>query len=65
MKKGTDNAAHAFIGQIGEGRLRSILIKSLGLSARETSETVIGSVRDWQAEASQRDDITLIVTKVK
>jgi sigma-B regulation protein RsbU (phosphoserine phosphatase) len=51
--------------EFGEERLRSILAKSLHLSARESAGKVIAKVLEWQGQASQHDDITLIVVKVK
>ena len=51
--------------EFGEERLRSILIESLGLSAHESAHRVIARVLDWQGQAPQHDDITLIVVKIK
>jgi phosphoserine phosphatase RsbU/P len=51
--------------EFGEGRLRSILVESLLLSAHETASGVVARVLEWQGEAPQHDDITLIVVKVK
>jgi sigma-B regulation protein RsbU (phosphoserine phosphatase) len=51
--------------EFGEERLRSILVESLHLSARESAGKVIAKVLEWQGQASQHDDITLIVVKVK
>jgi len=51
--------------EFGEEKLRSILVESLWLSARESAEKVIAKVLEWQGQASQHDDITLIVVKVK
>jgi sigma-B regulation protein RsbU (phosphoserine phosphatase) len=51
--------------EFGEERLRSILIESLQLSARESAEKIIAKVLEWQGQASQHDDVTLIVAKVK
>jgi len=51
--------------EFGEGRLRSILVESLWLSAHETASRVLARVLEWQGEAPQHDDITLIVVKVK
>jgi sigma-B regulation protein RsbU (phosphoserine phosphatase) len=51
--------------EFGEEKLRSILVESLGLSARKLTEKVLAKVLEWQGQASQHDDITLIVVKVK
>jgi phosphoserine phosphatase RsbU/P len=51
--------------EFGEEKLRSIVVESLRLTARETAKKVIAKVFEWQGQASQHDDITLIVAKVK
>jgi sigma-B regulation protein RsbU (phosphoserine phosphatase) len=51
--------------EFGEEKLRSIVIESLRLPARELAEEIIAKVLRWQAQAAQHDDITLIVVKVK
>jgi phosphoserine phosphatase RsbU/P len=51
--------------EFGEERLRSILIESVRLPAPESAKKVIAKVLEWQGHASQHDDITLIVVKVK
>jgi len=51
--------------EFGEERLRSTLVKSLRLSARESAEKIIAQVLEWQGQAAQHDDITLIVVKIK
>jgi len=51
--------------EFGEEKLRSFLVESWRLSARESAEKVIAKVLEWQGQASQHDDITLIVVKVK
>jgi phosphoserine phosphatase RsbU/P len=51
--------------EFGEERLRSIVAESLKLPARELAEEIIAKVLRWQAQASQHDDITLIVVTVK
>jgi serine phosphatase RsbU (regulator of sigma subunit) len=51
--------------EFGEERLRSILLESLQLSARESVERIIAKVLGWQGQTPQHDDITLIVMKVK
>lgn len=51
--------------EFGETRLRSILVDSAQLSAQECANKVLREVLKWQGQASQHDDITLIVVKVK
>jgi sigma-B regulation protein RsbU (phosphoserine phosphatase) len=51
--------------EFGEERLRSILNESLQLSAHQAAERVIARVLEWQGQAPQHDDITLIIVKVK
>ena len=51
--------------EFGEDRLRSILLESVRLPAQESTKKVIARVLEWQGQAPQHDDITLIVVKVK
>ena len=51
--------------EFGEERLRSAVIQSSHLTARELTEHVIDCVLKWQGEAPQHDDITLVVAKVR
>ena len=51
--------------EFGEEKLRSILVESLELCARESAKNVIAHVLEWEGQAAQHDDITLIVVKVK
>ena len=51
--------------EFGENKLRSLLFEPMELSARELSEKIIANVLEWQGQAPQHDDITLIVVKVK
>jgi sigma-B regulation protein RsbU (phosphoserine phosphatase) len=51
--------------EFGEERLRSLLVECLRLPARASAERVMAKVLEWQGQASQHDDITLIVAKVK
>jgi sigma-B regulation protein RsbU (phosphoserine phosphatase) len=51
--------------EFGEEQLRSIVVESLRLSARESAERIIAKVLEWQGQAPQHDDITLIVANVK
>jgi sigma-B regulation protein RsbU (phosphoserine phosphatase) len=51
--------------EFGEEKLRSTVVESLQFPARETAKKVIAKVLEWQGQASQHDDITLAVVKVK
>ncbi len=51
--------------EFGEEKLRSILIDSVRLTAHESAKKVIAKVLEWQGQAAQHDDITLIIVKVK
>jgi sigma-B regulation protein RsbU (phosphoserine phosphatase) len=51
--------------EFGEEKLRSTVVESLRLPARESAARMIAKVLEWQGRASQHDDITLIVVKVK
>ena len=51
--------------EFGEQRLKSIVIETRTLGARQTAERVIAKVLEWQGNSSQYDDITLIVMKVR
>jgi phosphoserine phosphatase RsbU/P len=64
----TDGVTEALNGagvEFGEEQLRSILVESLQLPPRESTKRIIAKVLEWQGPASQYDDITLIVVKVK
>jgi phosphoserine phosphatase RsbU/P len=51
--------------EFGEARLRAIIVESLSLTAHELADRIIAKVREWQGDAPQHDDITLIVLRVK
>jgi sigma-B regulation protein RsbU (phosphoserine phosphatase) len=51
--------------EFGEERLRSVVVQWAHLPARELVEKVIAGVLEWQGEAAQHDDITLVVAKVR
>jgi sigma-B regulation protein RsbU (phosphoserine phosphatase) len=51
--------------EFGEEKLRSVLVESCQLSARDLAHRVVEKVLEWQGRASQHDDITLIIVKVK
>jgi len=46
-------------------RIAAIDQYGLQLSARESAEKTTAKVLEWQGQASQHDDVTLIVAKVK
>ena len=62
---GVTEALNSVGVEFGEERLRSTVVESLQLPARETAKKVIAKVLEWQGHASQHDDITLVVVKVK
>lgn len=62
---GVTEALNPAGAEFGEDRLRSVLVETLHLPARESAKKIIGKVLEWQGHASQYDDITLIVAKVK
>jgi len=51
--------------EFGEDNLRLATFESLALSAEGMVDRIIARVRNWQSNAPQHDDITLIVMKVK
>jgi sigma-B regulation protein RsbU (phosphoserine phosphatase) len=51
--------------EFGEDQLRSVLVESLLLPAREIGKKIIARVLDWQGRTPQHDDITLLVVKIK
>ena len=51
--------------EFGIDRLRAVAIESLKMSAKETTDKIIRDVLNWQGQAVQHDDITLVVTRVK
>jgi sigma-B regulation protein RsbU (phosphoserine phosphatase) len=51
--------------EFGEERLRSLIARSSHLTARQIVERIIAMVKNWQGDAPQFDDITLIVARVK
>jgi serine phosphatase RsbU (regulator of sigma subunit) len=62
---GVTEAVNPAGAEFGEENLRSVLIESLRLPAHESAKKVIAKVLEWQGQAPQHDDITLIVVKVK
>ena len=62
---GVTEAVNPAGAEFGEEKLRSILVESLRLPVHESAKKVIAEVLEWQGQAPQHDDITLIVVKVK
>ena len=48
-----------------EERLRSLIVESLHLTAHQLVERILTTLLNWQGDAPQYDDITLIVARVK
>ena len=61
---GVTEALNSMSAEFGEEQLRRTVFEGLGLSAREIAQRIIAKVIEWQGQASQHDDITLIVVKV-
>jgi sigma-B regulation protein RsbU (phosphoserine phosphatase) len=51
--------------EFGEARLNKIVGSSAHNSARELSERIVESVRQWCGDVPPHDDLTLVVMKVK
>jgi phosphoserine phosphatase RsbU/P len=51
--------------EFGEERLTQLVSAISGLSADEMRERIIENVRDWQQDAPQHDDMTMVIVKVK
>lgn len=62
---GVTEALNMAGAEFGIDRLQSIALASLNMSSPETIDQIIREVLDWQGQAVQHDDITLIVAKVK
>jgi sigma-B regulation protein RsbU (phosphoserine phosphatase) len=62
---GVTEARNSADVEFGEEKLRAILVESLLLTPREMAAKVIAKVLDWQGQAAQHDDVTLIVMKIK
>ncbi len=57
----TFNAAR---DQFGKDRVREIIRRSAGRSAREISDELRAALEEFRGESSQDDDVTFVVTKV-
>jgi sigma-B regulation protein RsbU (phosphoserine phosphatase) len=62
---GVTEALNADGVEFGEPRLKKILSASAHLSARELTEKIVSSVREWCGDTPQHDDLTLVVMRVK
>jgi phosphoserine phosphatase RsbU/P len=62
---GVTEALNSTDMEFGEERLRSVLTESVELSAHQEAQKIIDLVKDWQGQALQHDDLTLIVMRVK
>ncbi|HKX31305.1 MAG TPA: SpoIIE family protein phosphatase [Blastocatellia bacterium] len=51
--------------EFGEERLMQIIIAQAHLSADRLREQIVQSVRAWQCDAPQHDDMTMVIVKVK
>jgi len=51
--------------EFGEERLIQTLIRNRHLTAAEIEHQILQSVRDWTEDAEQRDDLTLVIFKVR
>lgn len=64
----TDGVTESFNAdgeEFGEQRLRSLLASSSHFSAKELTEKIVETVREWSSDTPQHDDLTLVVMKVK
>jgi sigma-B regulation protein RsbU (phosphoserine phosphatase) len=51
--------------EFGEERLMRIVVDNADLPADEMREQIIASIRNWQRDAPQHDDMTMVIVKVK
>jgi serine phosphatase RsbU (regulator of sigma subunit) len=51
--------------EFGEERLTQMVVDHAGLPAAEMREQIIAGIRDWQRDAPQHDDMTMVIVKVK
>ena len=51
--------------EFGESRLRNVVQAAASFSAREMTEEVVKSVKEWSGSRLQHDDLTLVIMKVK
>lgn len=62
---GVTEARNADDQEFGEARLRNIVNSSADVPAKELSERIVKSVREWCGDVPPHDDLTLVVMRVK
>jgi phosphoserine phosphatase RsbU/P len=62
---GVTEARNADDQEFGEATLRKIVGSSARDSARELSERIVESVREWCGDVPPQDDLTLVVMRVR
>jgi sigma-B regulation protein RsbU (phosphoserine phosphatase) len=62
---GVTEARNADDQEFGEARLRTIINVSTDVRARELSERIVQSVREWCGDVPPHDDLTLVVMRVR
>jgi len=62
---GVTEARNPAGAEFGEEKLRAIIFESLLLTPREMAAKVIAKVLEWQGQAAQHDDVTLMVMRIK
>jgi serine phosphatase RsbU (regulator of sigma subunit) len=63
----TDGLSEAMNGRselFGERRLRDLIERSDGLETEDLKEAILGEIRSFVGEASQHDDMTMVILKV-
>jgi serine phosphatase RsbU (regulator of sigma subunit) len=63
----TDGLSEAMNGRselFGERRLRDLIERSDGLETEELKEAILSEIRSFVGEASQHDDMTMVILKV-
>ena len=51
--------------EFGEERLRALLIAAAGLPAEQVKSFIVEQIRQWMGSASQHDDLTFVVLRVR
>jgi len=51
--------------EFGEERLTQLIVDNADLPADEMREQIIASIRGWQRDAPQHDDMTIVIVKMK
>jgi sigma-B regulation protein RsbU (phosphoserine phosphatase) len=63
----TDGLSEAMNGRselFGERRLRDLIERSDGLETEDLKEAILAEIRSFVGEASQHDDMTMVILKV-